>query len=83
MSNTAKQEWQERYDTLKRAGTNYRSEELGHAIIELARWSLRFLKQNCSKIQLISKITGKNYHSYTFDGGKSARPANSAFFESD
>jgi hypothetical protein len=83
MSTTAKQEWQERYDSLKRAGTNYLSKELEHAIIELACWSLCFLKQDCSKIQLISRINGKDYHSYTFNSNKSARPANSAFFEND
>jgi len=83
MSKAAKQEWQERYDSLKRAGTDYQSAELGLAIIELASWSLRFLKQDCSKIQLISKISGKSYHSYGLNDGKSARPANSAFFEND
>ena len=65
MPKTEKQEWQLRYDILKKAGANYRSAELEHAIIELTRWSLRFLAQNCSKIPLISKIHGKNYHSYT------------------
>ena len=83
MSKTAKQEWQQRYDSLKKAGTDYRSAELGHAIIDLTCWSLDFLNKNCSKILLVSKISGKNYHSYTFDDGKSARPANSAFFDND
>jgi len=83
VSKTAKQEWQERYDFLKKVGADYRSEKLGQAVIELARWSLRFLTQNCSKIQLTSKISGKSYHSYAFTDGKSARPANSAFFDND
>jgi len=83
MPKTEKQEWQLRYDILKKAGANYRSAELEHAIIELTSWSLRFLAQNCSKIPLISKINGNNYHSYTLADGKSARPANSAFFDGD
>jgi hypothetical protein len=83
ISKTARQEWQERYDFLKKAGVNYRSTELGQAIIELAHWSLHFLNRNCSKILLISKIVGKKYHSYTFTDNKSARPANSAFFDND
>jgi len=56
MSKTAKQEWQQRYDSLKKAGTNYCSAELGLAIIELTHWSLCFLNQKCSKIPLTSKI---------------------------
>jgi hypothetical protein len=79
----AKHEWQERYNSLKKEGKNYSSTELGQAIIELARWSLHFLNQHCSKISLTSKISGKDYHSYTFTDDKSARPANSAFFDSN
>ena len=78
-----KQEWQERYDVLKKAGSDYRSAELGHAILELAQWSLHFLNQDCSRISLTSKISGKNYHSYTFRDSESARPANSAFFNNN
>lgn len=56
--------------------------EAGNAILELVTVSVRFLLDQCQRVDLISKVPGKKY--FTFKRGNVvARPANSAYFLSD
>lgn len=52
------------------------------AILKLVKVSLGFLRDHCNKIDLVSKVDGKNYFTYG-KGQILARPANRALFLSD
>lgn len=76
-------QWKSRYESVKFACGNYLSERLHDSILDLVLWSLDFLNNHTTKIRLNSKIKGKSYHSYCLGDGKSARPANTQFFQND
>ncbi len=64
---------------------SYMSPETGEAIWQLAESSLRFLGSNCVPVDLVSRVSGKEYFSYARKGrpGVVARPANRKFFVPD
>lgn len=59
-----------------------KSDRTGQLILELVIVSLRFLVDQCKPIDLVSRAPGKTYFTYT-NGSATARPANTALFESD
>jgi len=66
------------YETVKRAATNdIRGDACGAAILDLCVRSLDFLVQHCERVELVSRVPGKQYFSYR-QGGAVARPANAA-----
>lgn len=71
------------YLAVKQAcSADLRNLEAGNAILELVTVSVRFLLDQCQRVDLISKVPGKKY--FTFKRGNVvARPANSAYFLSD
>src|SRR5690606_32975642 len=61
---------------------NYASAGSSKAIANFASHSLDFLSESADKIDLISKVAGKQYFTYA-RGQVMARPANDRFFVSD
>jgi len=59
---------------------NWRSPEAGNAVRDLALRSMRFLTTQCRRVDLISRVPGKEYMAFTYKDIVS-RPANRAFFE--
>lgn len=62
--------------------SDWRSEAAGTAVRDLALMSLRFLTRQCRRIDLISRVPGKEYMAFTHENVVS-RPVNRAFFEED
>jgi len=64
---------------------SYLGKAAGEAIWLLAQSSLRFLAEQCEPVDLISRVSGKEYFSYVRRGHTKviARPANRAFFVPD
>jgi hypothetical protein len=71
------------YESVKRAcAADWQGKVAHAAILELVTVSLHFLAGKCKAIDLVSRVSGKEY--FTFAKGKTiARPANKAFFLSD
>lgn len=61
---------------------DWKSKQAGDAILELVTVSLRFLVDQCQPIDLISKVPGKHYFTFT-KSNIVARPANKQFFLGD
>jgi len=61
---------------------NWRSPEAGNAIRDLALRSMRFLANQCRRVDLLSRVPGKEYMAFTYKDIVS-RPANRAFFVGD
>lgn len=71
------------YKKVKQAySTDWKSTQAADSIFELADVSLRFLLKECRKIDLISKVPGKEYFTYK-KGTIVARPANKQLFCGD
>ena len=63
-------------------GADFKSPQAGEAILNLAIISIRFLVEKCKRVDLISKVPGKQY--FSFKKAKVvARPANKDFFVPD
>lgn len=62
--------------------SDWKSDQAGEAIHELAANSLRFLSDQCKLIDLISRVPGKHYVSFR-SGAVVARPANQRLFIAD
>jgi len=68
------------YEKVKLAcSADYKSIEASKAIFELVAVSLAFLRRSCKPINLVSKVSNKEYFSFT-NGSVIARPANKALF---
>jgi hypothetical protein len=61
---------------------NWRSPEAANAILDLALRSMRFLANQCRRVDLISMVPGKKYMAFNYQDVVS-RPANRAFFVDD
>lgn len=61
---------------------DWRSQAAGNAVRDLALISMRFLTSQCKRIDLISKVPGKEYMAFTYKSIVS-RPANRDFFVED
>src|SRR5947207_962803 len=68
------------YEKVKMAcSTDYGSIEATRAIFELVAVSLTFLKRSCKPIRLVSKVSKKEYFTFT-NGTIIARPVNKRLF---
>jgi len=63
-------------------GADWKSDAAANAIFAFATMSVRFLRTDCSPIDLVSRVPGKQYVSFTRKGVV-ARPANRALFVKD
>ncbi|WP_058867016.1 hypothetical protein [Chloracidobacterium thermophilum] len=71
---------QDAYKEVKRlCRVDLKSENAGSAILQLALRSLTFLVNECKQIDLVSRVPGKEYFSFSKDNVV-ARPANKKFF---
>ena len=71
------------YDAVRRAcRADWRSEDAGQAIIDLAVSALQFLDTDCDRVDLTSLAPGKEYVSFARNGIV-ARPANRSYFTAD
>jgi len=71
------------YNKVKRlCNLDWKSAEAGAAILELLTVSLRFLLDQCQPIDLISRVSGKQYFTFEKDNVV-ARPANTSLFIPD
>ena len=61
---------------------DYKGEEAGAAILELATLALQYLVGDCERIDLISMVPGKSYFTYR-NREYIARPTNLEYFEAD
>lgn len=73
----------EGYENAKqKCGADLKSAEAGAAILLLAMTSLKFLVRKCQRIDLVSRVPGKQYFSFK-KTNVVARPANMEFFLPD
>ncbi|MDE2788053.1 MAG: hypothetical protein OXL37_15510 [Chloroflexota bacterium] len=71
------------YDAVRRAcRADWRSDDAGQAIIDLAVIALQFLDTDCDRVGLTSLAHGKEYVSFERNGVV-ARPVNRAYFTDD
>jgi len=72
-------------DLKKQAKLDISSAATGEHIHALALNALRFLREDCTQVPLISKVPGKQYFSFSLPSASKAvcRPANAAFFDLD
>lgn len=61
---------------------DWRSQAAGDAVRDLALISIRFLSSECRRIDLTSRVPGKQYSAFTYQNVVS-RPANQALFLTD
>jgi len=79
----AQTEIHEAYEAAKTAcQRNWRSPAAGNTVRDLALRSMRFLTNRCTRVDLISKVPGKEYMAFTYKNVVS-RPANRSFFVDD
>ena len=68
------------YEKVKMAcRADYKSIKATKTILELVAVALAFLKRSCKPISLVSRVSGKDYFTFT-NGSIIARPANRALF---